>query len=101
MAISLGMPYMNRVQKEITELEQKISADRKKAAQLKELIASIEKRLTKHTSDATLKSKQMQVARHHAELLAITTNLTNMTKQLSTKTADLAKYKQQSEQKKQ
>lgn len=95
MSTTMLMSNINRVQKEIADLNKKISDEKKKESQASSKINTIQRSITRSTSASTLNSKLGQINRLNDDIAKYISKQAELSKKLAAKTADLHKYQQQ------
>lgn len=94
MSISSISTNIARIQKEIADLNKKISQETKKESDLMGKILQVEKSITKSTSASSLKSKLSDIQRKQSEIAKVQAKKSDLSKKEAEKTARLLKYKQ-------
>ncbi|EHN5057747.1 TIR domain-containing protein, partial [Escherichia coli] len=95
MSISTTMSNINRIQKEIANLEKQLSAEQRKEALLSGKISQLERSITRASSLNTLNSKMLEISRHKNDISRCNSKKADINKKIATKTADLHRYKLQ------
>lgn len=93
MSISMISNNISRTQKEIADINKKISQETRKESDLMGRILQIEKSITKYTSDSLLKSKLSEIQRKQQEIARVQSRKADLSKKEAEKTAKLLKYK--------
>jgi hypothetical protein len=95
MSISSNRSAIVRVQRDIADLQKKMSDERRKESQFLEKINQINRSITKSTSVTTLSSKMTQVARYNDDISKCDGRKADISKKISTKTIELHRYETQ------
>lgn len=83
---------INRLDKDIADLEKKIAAESKTEADRSSKILTIQRSITKNTSVSSLQSKQRQIDRYNKEISNAQNKRADLQKKLADKRAERAKY---------
>lgn len=94
MSIQTISNNISRIQKELAEISKKISQETKKETDLSARILQIEKSITKHTSESSLKSKLSEIQRKKTEIARVQSKKADLSRKEAEKTGRLLKCKQ-------
>lgn len=94
MSISYYQNQVNRIEKEITDLQKKVIAESKKEMDKSKQISTINRSITKNTSQSSLQSKYRQIQVYENEILNCKKRATDYQQKISTKTTELGRKKQ-------
>ena len=94
MSISTISNNITRTQKEIADIQHRISLESKKKSDCDNRIGQITRSITKNTSAGMLKSKQAEMNRKQAEIVKTEVRKTDLYKKLADKEGKLLKLKQ-------
>ncbi|WP_273854690.1 toll/interleukin-1 receptor domain-containing protein [Serratia liquefaciens] len=95
MSISSNRSAITRIQRDIADLQKKMSDERRKESQFLEKINQINRSITKSTSSSTLNSKLTQIARYSDDISKCDGRKADISKRISGKTIELHRYEAQ------
>lgn len=93
MPISTINNSISRLQKEVADIQKKISLEHKKESDCNSRIFEIDRSITKNTSLSTIKSKQLEIQRKQNEIAKIRVRIADFYKQISDRESKLLKLK--------
>tara|TARA_R110001583_G_scaffold194956_2_gene367928 strand:- start:3752 stop:4669 length:918 start_codon:yes stop_codon:yes gene_type:complete len=100
MSLSSITQTINRLQKEIADLQQKLSLESKKESDCNIRIGQIERSINKHTSESTLRSKADEIDRKTKDISNIQSRKSDILRKISEKNSQLSTQSQQLEKEK-
>lgn len=95
MSISLTVSNINRLNRDIADIQKKVSEERKKEATAVSKINQIKRSINKNTSASMLNSKLNQIERLNKDIANSSSKQADLAKKLATKSADLNKQQLQ------
>lgn len=95
MSVQTIQNNIERTQRELQSLHQKLTDETKKEATKSERISQIKRGISKYTSASVLQSYQNEIARLERDIVDAQKKRADLTKQVSDKTTQLHKYQQE------
>lgn len=95
MSVQYIQNNIERIQRDIQSLNQKLTDETKKEAQKSDRIYQIRRNINKNTSASMLQSYQSEITRLERDIVDAQKKRADLTKQISDKTTELHKYQQQ------
>lgn len=94
MSLSSYYDKVNRLEKDVADLQKKIADETRKELDKQKQIDSINRSITKSTSLSTLQSKQRQIQSYQSDIIRITSTKAGHHKNIASKTQELTRAKQ-------
>ncbi|MGF1939047.1 MAG: TIR domain-containing protein [Nostoc sp. ChiQUE02] len=95
MSIQSSQNNIERIQRDISSLQRKLTEETKNEASKNERIYQIRQSITPTTSLSTIQSKQREIERLERDIVSIQKKKVDLTKNISDKTSELHRYQQQ------
>jgi hypothetical protein len=95
MSIQSVQSTIERIQRDLSSLHQKMTTESRNEASKTERISQIRRGITSSASPATVQSKLREIEYIDRDLISIQKKKSDLTKQISDKTSELYKYQQQ------
>ena len=95
MSIQSSQNNIERIQRDISFLQHKLTEETKNEASKNERIYKIRQSITPTTSLSTIQSKQREIERLERNIISIQKKKVDLTKNISDKTSELHRYQQQ------
>lgn len=95
MISSFYQDNVNRIERDIADLQKKIADETRKELDKNKSISSIERSITKSTSLSTLQSKRRQIQTYQHDILGIKSRIADYQRKIADKTVELGRKKQE------